>query len=146
MARAVAALERLETRAGTLMSADTFGLSTLGQILVAETNIDRAPSLYRYELGIRFLFAFPGNAFFDADGVRLYLAEPEAADFDGRATLYFRVPDIAAAVATLEARGVGFGTGAHVVHRDPAYELWMAFTKDPDGNNIGLMSEVPTTA
>ena len=31
-----------------------------------------------------------------------------------------------------------------MVHRDRTYELWMAFTKDPDGNNIGLMCEVPT--
>ena len=53
-----------------------------------------------------FLFAFPHMAFFDADGVRLYLAEPESPDFRGRATLYFRVPDIEAAVAALEARGV----------------------------------------
>ena len=61
---------------------------------------------------MRFLFAFPGIAFFDADGVRLYLAEPEAPDFDGRATLYFRVPDIHAAVAALEGRGVAFSAAA----------------------------------
>src|SRR3954464_9925652 len=122
------------------MTDEAFGLSTLGQILVPVADVDRATAFYRDQLGIRFLFSYPGNAFFDADGVRLYLAEPEAADFDGRATLYFRVDDIASAVAALEARGVGFGTGAHVVHRDPSYELWMAFTKDPDGNNIGLMS------
>ena len=83
-------------------------------------------------------------AFFDADGVRLYLSEPESADFRGEATLYFTVADIEAAVAALEARGVAFTSGRSVVHRDPSYELWMCFTKDPDGNNIGLMSEVPT--
>ena len=82
-------------------------------------------------------------AFFDADGVRLYLSEPESADFRGKATLYFRVPDIEAAVAALEARGVVFDERPSVVHRDPSYELWMCFTKDPDGNNIGLMCEVP---
>ena len=49
--------------------------------------------------------------------------------------------DINAAVATLEARGVDFSERPNVVHRDPAYELWMCFTRDPDGNNIGLMSE-----
>ncbi len=59
---------------------------------------------------------------------------------------YFRVADIVAAVAALEARGVVFGERPHVVHRDPSYELWMCFTKDPDGNNIGLMSEVPTAS
>jgi methylmalonyl-CoA/ethylmalonyl-CoA epimerase len=121
-----------------------FGLSTIGQVLVPVTDVDRATAFYRDRLGIRFLFAYPGVAFFDADGVRLYLASPEQPEFDGRATLYFKVDDIRAAVATLEDRGVAFRNRPHVVHRDPGYELWMAFTKDPDGNNIGLMSEVPT--
>lgn len=126
------------------MTDSAFGLSTIGQILVPVTDTDRATAFYRDQLGIRFLFGFPGIAFLDAGGVRLYLAQPEDEGFAGRATLYFTVEDIHAAVATLGARGVAFGT-PHVVHRDPAYELWMAFTKDPDGNNIGLMSEVPTS-
>jgi methylmalonyl-CoA/ethylmalonyl-CoA epimerase len=125
------------------MTDETFGLSTLGQVLVPVTDVERATAFYRDQLGVRFLFAYPGIAFFDADGVRLYLANPESADFGGRATLYFKVPDIQAAVSVLAARGVAIGS-PHVVHRDPSYELWMAFTKDPDGNNIGLMSEVPT--
>src|SRR4051794_130381 len=127
------------------MTDDAFGLSTLGQILVPVTDIDRATAFYRDQLRVPFLFAYPGIAFFDADGVRLYLASPEQPDFAGRATLYFRVPEIEVAVATLRSRGVTIGE-AHVVHRDAASELWMAFTKDPDGNNIGLMCEVPTGA
>jgi catechol 2,3-dioxygenase-like lactoylglutathione lyase family enzyme len=125
------------------VSDDTFGLSTIGQILVPVGDAERATAFYRDALGLRFLFAFPHMAFFDADGVRLYLAEPETPDFRGRATLYFRVPDIHAAVAALEGRGVVFGDRPHVVHRDGASELWMCFTKDPDENNIGLMCEVP---
>ena len=120
-----------------------FGLSTLGQVLVPVRDAVTAAAFYRDRLGLRFLFAFPHMAFFDADGVRLYLAEPEEPDFDGRATLYFQVADIAAAVEALEARGVVFGERPHVVHRDASSELWMCFTKDPDGNNIGLMSELP---
>jgi len=127
------------------MTEETFALSTIGQILVPVTDVDRATAFYRDQLGIRFLYAFPGIAFFDADGVRLYLANPESADFGGRATLYFKVPDIQSAVASLRGRDVVIGE-PHVVHRDPSYELWMAFTKDPDGNNIGLMCEVPIAA
>jgi methylmalonyl-CoA/ethylmalonyl-CoA epimerase len=119
------------------------GLSTIGQILVPVSDAERATAFYRDALGMRFLFAFPHIAFFDADGVRLYLAEPEAPDFRGRATLYFRVPDISEAVDTLESRGVVFTGRPHVVHNDGTNELWMAFTKDPDDNNIGLMCEVP---
>ena len=125
------------------MTDSTFGLGPIGQVLVPVRDAERATAFYRDQLGMRFLFAFPHMAFFDADGVRLYLSEPESPDFRGKATIYFRVPDIHAAVATLESRGVEFGHAPHVVHRDPAYELWMAFTTDPDGNNIGLMCEVP---
>jgi methylmalonyl-CoA/ethylmalonyl-CoA epimerase len=121
----------------------SFGLGTIGQVLVPVRDAERAAAFYRDVLGIRFLFAFPGMAFLDADGIRLYLAEPESPDFDGRATLYFRVPDIAASVEALEGRGALFGDRPHVVHRDAGHELWMCFTKDPDGNNIGLMCEVP---
>lgn len=125
------------------MTDPSFALSTIGQVLVPVRDAERAAAFYRDTLGLRFLFAFPHMAFLDADGVRLYLAEPESPEFGGRATLYFRVPDIAGAVAALEARGAVFGDRPHVVHRDGASELWMCFTKDPDGNNIGLMSEVP---
>lgn len=125
------------------MSQSTFALSTIGQILVPVTDVERAVGFYRDQLGIRYLFGFPGLAFLDADGIRLYLAAPEQPGFAGRSTIYFRVPDIHAAVAALEARGVVFDDRPHIVHRDATSELWMAFTRDPDGNNVGLMSEVP---
>ena len=127
------------------MTDSTFGLGPIGQILVPVRDAERATAFYRDQLGMRFLFAFPHMAFFDADGVRLYLSEPESPDFRGKATIYFRVPDIHAATATLESRGVVFGHAPHVVHRDERNELWMAFTTDPDGNNIGLMCEVPVS-
>lgn len=125
------------------MSDEPFGLGPIGQVLVPVKDAERATAYYRDQLGLRFVFAFPHMAFFDAAGVRLYLAEPEQPDFGGRATIYFRVDDIEQAVAALEARGVAFGERPHVVHRDAEHELWMCFTKDPDGNNIALMSEVP---
>jgi methylmalonyl-CoA/ethylmalonyl-CoA epimerase len=119
-----------------------FGLATIGQVMIPVSDAERATAFYRDALGIRFLFAFPHMAFFDADGVRLYLSEPEGPDVHGRVTLYFRVRDIHEAVAALEGRGVAFGDRPHVVHRDGPNQLWMCFTKDPDENNIGLMSEV----
>jgi hypothetical protein len=30
-----------------------------------------------------------------------------------------------------------------IIHRDPDYDLWLAFVTDLDGNNIGLMREAP---
>jgi methylmalonyl-CoA/ethylmalonyl-CoA epimerase len=125
------------------MTGPRFGLAAIGQILIPVRDVARAVEFYRDQLGIRYLFEFPHMAFLDADGVRLYLAEPEAPDFQGRSTIYFRVPDLAVAVAELESRGVVFTHPPHLVHRDGTNELWMAFTKDPDDNNVGLMSEVP---
>jgi methylmalonyl-CoA/ethylmalonyl-CoA epimerase len=50
------------------------------------------------------------------------------------------VPDIAAAHATLGARGVKFATEPHLVHRAPDHELWMAFFHDSEDNTLALMS------
>ena len=125
------------------MTDPAFRLTTIGQVLIPVRDVARSLAFYRDQLGIPFLFEFPHMAFLDADGVRIYLAEPEEPGFQGRATIYFRVPDIAAAVTELEGRGVVFTHPAHLVHRDGTTELWMAFTKDPDDNNIGLMAEVP---
>ena len=124
--------------------ASTFGLGPIGQVLIPVTDVERAAAWYRDVLGIRYLFGFPGMAFLDADGVRLYLASPTEPGFDGPATLYFRVPDIHAAVAELEARGVTFSGRPHMIVDDGTHQTWMCFSKDPDGNNVALMSEVPS--
>ena len=128
------------------MADQPFGLGQLGQVLVPVTDVERATAFYRDQLGVPFLFADPGSAFFEADGVRLYLAAPDQPGFEGRATLSFRVHDVHEAVASLEGRGVVLGEGPHVVHRDGAMTLWMAFAKDPDGNNVGLMCEAHVTS
>jgi methylmalonyl-CoA/ethylmalonyl-CoA epimerase len=125
-------------------SAVPFGLGPIGQVLVPVADVERAAAWYRDVLGIRYLFGFPGMAFLDAAGVRLYLAQPTEPGFDGRATLYFRVPDIRTAVAELERRGVAFSGPPHMIFDDGSQQTWMCFSKDPDGNNVALMSEVPS--
>jgi len=122
---------------------DHFRLERIGQILVPIRDVDRAVRFYRDVLGMRFLFRFPGMAFFDCGGIRLYLTVPEDPSFGGRSTIYYRVDDVGAAVAALEFRGVTFDDPPHVVHRDASYELWMAFFRDPDGNHLALMAEMP---
>jgi methylmalonyl-CoA/ethylmalonyl-CoA epimerase len=133
--------ERLQN--GSRMSDASFGLHQIGQIRIQVTDVDRAVAFYRDALGMDFLYAFPGMGFFDVDGVRLMLVEPEGRAFGGESAIYYRVEDIGLAVKTLESRGVTFDDQPHVVHRDPAYDLWMAFFRDPDGNVLALMSEVP---
>jgi catechol 2,3-dioxygenase-like lactoylglutathione lyase family enzyme len=121
------------------------GLGTIGQIHVSVTDVDRSVAFYRDVLGIRFLFGVPGQpmAFFDCDGVRLYLGVPESEEFRSRGVLYFTVQDIAEAHLALVDRGVTFRDEPHLVHRTEDRELHMAFFTDPDGNNLALMSEVP---
>jgi catechol 2,3-dioxygenase-like lactoylglutathione lyase family enzyme len=120
-----------------------FGLRQIGQIRIQVTDVDRAVAFYRDVLGMTFLYAFPGMGFFDVDGVRLMLVEQEGRAFGGVSAIYYRVDDIGQAVKTLESRGVTFDDHPHVVHEDETYHLWMAFFKDPDGNVLALMSEVP---
>lgn len=128
-------------------SAD-FGLSQIGQIAVRVRDVDRAVAFYRDVLGMRFLFrAPPGLAFFDCSGVRLLLDKPEDAAFDHPASvIYYSVPEIRAAHATLLARGVAFIREPHLIAKLGAVEVWMAFFRDPDDNVLALISEVAASA
>ena len=118
-------------------------LGPIMQILVPVSDVDRAAEFYEKVLGLPLLFKFPGTAFFDADGVRIYLAQPTEADFDGRASIYFRVDDVTGTLARLEAKGAKVRERPEIVFGTDAYDLWLAFVQDLDGNNIGLMREAP---
>ncbi len=125
------------------MTGRPFGLSQIGQIHVAVKDIDRAAAFYEHVLGMKLLFKFPGMAFFDCAGVRLFLSKAEKPEFDHTSTIYYRVPSAPEAYAALQGRGVKFEDKPHVVHQDARHELWMTFFKDPEGNNVALMAEVP---
>ena len=127
------------------MTAVAEGLSQIGQISVTAKDIGRATAFYRDTLGIKFLFSAPPQlAFFDCDGVRLMLGVPEKAEFDHPSSvLYFKVPDIQRAHATLAGRGVRFESEPHVVAKMPTYDLWLVEFRDSEGNVLALMSEVP---
>lgn len=62
-------------------------LGQIMQILVPVTDVDRAAAFYEDVLGLPLLFRYPGNAFFDAHGIRIYLAAPTEAGYAGPATL-----------------------------------------------------------
>ena len=121
------------------------GLKAIGQIHVSVSDIDRSVAFYRDVLGVPFLFRVPEQpmAFFDCEGVRLYLGKPESPEFRSNPVLYFRVDDLDAAYAALKDRGVEFRDRPHVVHRTEDSELRMTFFNDPDGTNLVLMAEVP---
>lgn len=118
--------------------------ATLGQLAIRVHDLDRATAFYRDTLGLPLLFQFPGLAFFRCGDVRFMLSKAEKPEFDHPGSiLYYRVPDVPAAFATLSARGVAFGDQPHVVHRADTYELWMTFFTDSEGNTAALMAEKP---
>jgi len=121
-------------------------LDRIGQISIIVTDVERATAFYRDVLGMKFLFQFPGMAFFDCGGVRLYLAREESSEPIGTSVLYYKVESIQAACEELKARGVRFLQEPHVIHRDERHELWLAAFKDSEGNLAELMSEVPIQA
>jgi methylmalonyl-CoA/ethylmalonyl-CoA epimerase len=148
--RCAAGAARATTDGGdmTASAGQETGLGRIGQVAMAMRDLDAAVAFYRDTLGLPLLFtAPPGLAFFDCAGVRLMLARPEdGAEPGGHSVLYFSVPDIHAAHATLAARGVTFVDEPHLIARLPDREVWMCFLRDPEGNLLGLMSEVPIAA
>lgn len=119
--------------------------ATVGQLLIPVANLEAAIAFYRDQLGIKFLFAAPPQmAFFQAGNVRLLVGEhgKEHAAQPG-SQIYFFVPDIHAVHATLIARGVTMTATPHVVHHTAASELWLCEFRDPDGNQLALMCELP---
>jgi methylmalonyl-CoA/ethylmalonyl-CoA epimerase len=124
-------------------STPTLSLSQIGQIAIVVRDVERATAFYRDVLGMKFLFAYPGLAFFDCDGTRLMLSRPEKKEFDHPSSiLYFRVSDIQSAYQTLRERSVEFEDEPHIVARMPDHDLWMSFFRDPDDNIFALMAEV----
>lgn len=121
-----------------------FGLSTLGQISMRAKDLVRATVYYRDVLGVPFLFEVPKMAFFQLGTVRLMLATPENPAYDHPGSiLYFQVEDIEEAHRELESRGVTFDAGPALIADMGTHELWMAFFKDSESNQLALMSEVP---
>jgi len=122
-----------------------FGLDRIGQISIIVHDVPRAVAYYRDVLGMRFLFdAGPDLAFLDCGGIRLMLGPASDPRLDHPASIiYYRVINIRAAFDELRARGA-------IIEREPqrtanmgTYELWIGFLRDPDGNLLALMSEVP---
>ena len=118
------------------------GLSTIGQIALSVTDIERAIAFYRDTLGMKLLFQVPNLGFFDCAGVRLMLSGSQPAGTSAT-VIYFKVPDIHQAFAAIKDRHAAMEGEPHLVARMPDHELWMAFFRDPDGNLLALMSELP---
>ena len=83
------------------MAAEGPHIQAIGQIAITVSDLDRAVAFYQDVLGLSLLFRFPGLAFFDCGGVRLMWSRPEKPELAGTSILYYRVPSIQAAAASL---------------------------------------------
>lgn len=115
-------------------------LGALGQISRQVKDIEAARRWYTEALGLKHLYSFGNLAFFDCQGVRLFLSEGDGSD--GNSILYFRVTDIHAAHTQMRARGIEFTHAPHLIHRHPdGTEEWMAFFKDHEGRPLAILAQ-----
>ena len=121
--------------------------ASIAQLLIPVSDFDKGVAFYKDVLGIPHLFSAPPQmAFFNCGGIRLLVGVLPADQAAQRGSaIYFKVEDIQGVCATLKGHGVRFGAEPHVVHRTPQMELWLAEFKDPDGNQLAIMSEVSVT-
>jgi methylmalonyl-CoA/ethylmalonyl-CoA epimerase len=116
-------------------------LGSIGQIALHVSDVDRSVEFYGGKLGMTEIFSTPNLAFFDNAGTRLMLSSGEGEPSGERSVVYYRVEDIDVAYSGLTEVGVEFQDSPHVIHSTDNYELKMAFFKDPDGNQLAIMSE-----
>ena len=131
----------------TSMTTDpTWG--SIGQLSRTVSDIKAAEAWYRDVLRLPHLYTYGNLAFFDLGGTRLMLSagegKPQAPD---TYIIYLRVPEIHAAYADLQQRGVAFGAAPHMIHRHPdGTEEWMAFFKDNEGRFMAIMAQAKPAA
>jgi methylmalonyl-CoA/ethylmalonyl-CoA epimerase len=115
----------------------------IGQIALSVSDLNRARDFYRNTLGMSPLFDAGNMSFFQCGEIRLLIGASEEPVARSGVILYFKVENIEGAHACLKKRGVEFLQAPHLVAKMPDHDLWIAFLKDPDGNTLGMMSEIP---
>jgi predicted enzyme related to lactoylglutathione lyase len=135
-------------RSDPIMTANTdIRLGTIGQVSLCIRDVARAEKFYGSTLGLPHVFTFGDLAFFDADGVRLYLNRKDADEWRPSSVVYFLVDDIHATQERLTDGGVHFTGAPHVIYtHDDGTEEWMTFFDDGEGNTLALMSRVSPSA
>lgn len=116
-------------------------LGAIGQIARTVKDIKAAEAFYKEKLRLPHLFTFGNLAFFDCNGVRLFLSQGDGDD--SASILYFDVPDIHAANQVLRDRGVKFTDAPHMIHKHAdGTEEWMNFFEDNEGRPLAIMAKV----
>ena len=110
---------------------------------VPTADLERSHAFYGGVLGLARVDASPFANGYDAGGTQLRVTRVDAPPAAAFTVLGWSVPDIAAAIAALAARGVAFerydgmGQDAAGVWTSPSGTR-VAWFKDPDGNTLSL--------
>jgi len=120
-------------------------LGRLAQVAFPVADVDRSVAFFEDVLGLKLLLRpHETLAFFDLNGVRLFVEKAAGPEEVAKASiLYLLCDDIAVAAAELAARGVVFVDTPHCIAQQPAYDLWMTFFRDPDGHLLALEMQAP---
>lgn len=118
-------------------------VSSIKQIAITVSDVDKALEFYRDILGLEFLFsAGPNLAFLNADGVRIMLSTPQGAGAVGaNSILYFNVTDIESVYREFVEKGAKEERAPQLAANMQDHDLWTGFLRDPDDNLVGLMEE-----
>jgi catechol 2,3-dioxygenase-like lactoylglutathione lyase family enzyme len=114
-------------------------IGAIGQVGIVSAKAGELVAFYRDVLGLPLLFEAGGMSFLQAGGVRVMIGAGEPITVSGDVILYFEPTDWSAAVAALEAKGVGFTHDAVVVQREPGREHVLRPFRDPEGRPLYLL-------
>jgi predicted enzyme related to lactoylglutathione lyase len=117
-------------------------LTGILQVAITVKEIDRATAFYRDALGLPVLMTAPNMAFFNCNGIRLYLSSGQVSEQNGaQSFLYFRTLDINAFLADARAKNITIHQEPSVIAHMPDHDLWLMWIKDSEGNLLGIMEE-----
>lgn len=123
------------------------GIRMVSQVSFAVSDLERSISFYRDSLGAQHERTVVdwGLAFLRVGETKLMLEGPahRAHVLPGSTTVTFAVEDIDASFEAMSARGVQFDAPPLLQWEENGIQGWMAFLRDPDGNRLALVCEVP---
>ena len=124
---------------------DSMNISSIGQIAIAISDLEKATYFYQKILKLELLFDVPPNlAFFNCDGVRLMLSTLQGPEQDHKTSvIYYKITNIEAIFEELKSLQVDIERAPGMAAKMEDHELWIGFIRDPDGNLVGLMEEKP---
>ena len=118
-------------------------IQKVGQIGISVKKKKKAIHFYSEKLGLSLLFKTDSMAFFECNGLRLFISVPEKEEFaQSSSVVYFQVENIKEAYIDLLSKETIFIDEPHIVAKMGQIETWMAFFKDTEGNTHALMCEV----